>query len=80
MFGLGSSLGSGTLMNALMYNANKDGLSGKKLYIAHRFGGIQWDELRPELVEECFSRNDIYVLTDDETEWLKLGTWQITGQ
>lgn len=59
------SVSSADLFNTLMFQANKNGVKGKRLYILREFNQVQWDNLRYKLAQECFANNQLFVLPDD---------------
>lgn len=61
--------GSPGLFNNMMHKAIESGLSGKKVLIFRQYHGIQWCNLRKELVDDAFKKNFLYVLAADEKGW-----------
>lgn len=68
-FGFGSSLGSGTLFNSLMYKASEENIEGKKIFIFREYDSIRWDELKYELVDKAFRKNFLYVQSKNYEKW-----------
>jgi hypothetical protein len=67
LMGFGSSMGSGMLFNNMMYQAIKENVVGKKVFIIREFKDVMWEELEAELVEQTFGpgKNELYTLNSD---------------
>lgn len=72
LFGLGSSLGSGTLFNGMMYKAIEENITDKKIFIFRDYDEIRWHELRGELVDKAFRKNFLYVKDETYDKWLQV--------
>lgn len=68
-FGMGSSLGSGSLFNALMFKAIEEGTEGKKIFMFREYSGIRWYELKRDLVDKAFRKNYLYTKSEDGESW-----------
>lgn len=72
LMGFGSSYGSGMLFNNMMYKAIEENVTGKSIYMLNDYDGIEWDELRPELVAKAFVNNDLYCMDDNHNTFIKV--------
>ena len=61
-----TNVSSADLFNTLMFQANKHGVKGKRLYILREFYRVQWDNLRYKLAKECFTNNQLFVEADGD--------------
>ncbi|OQA45813.1 MAG: hypothetical protein BWY47_01923 [Bacteroidetes bacterium ADurb.Bin302] len=61
-----TNVSSADLFNILMFQANKHGVKGKRLYILREFYRVQWSNLRYKLAKECFTNNQLFVEADGD--------------
>lgn len=80
LMGFGSSYGSGMLFNSMMYKAIEENVTGKTIYMLNDYDGIEWDELRAELVAKAFVGNDLYCMNDDHTAFIKVDIEQLVNE
>jgi hypothetical protein len=53
----------------MMYRVAEDKVINKSLYIFRKYDAVDWGSLNGRLINKAFTKNYMYVISDDESSW-----------
>lgn len=65
----GTDIGSPELWDAMLRLAIKNKITNKKVHIDRTLESIHWSNLNKKLLDKAFTKNYLYVASDDNEQW-----------